>query len=157
MSLRMEIKMMKASSQLNLGESESVSRSVVSDPLRHCELQPARLLCPWNSPGKKTGVGSHSLLQGIFLTLGLNPGFLHCRWILCHLSHQGDLLLLFHMCKKRIRGLSNHKMYLSRFHFKTVMAEQFQNSTWFTDLILLLPDKKNFNSGLSLQRQGFQK
>ena len=28
----------------------------------------ARLLCPWNSPGKNTGVGIHSLLQGIFLT-----------------------------------------------------------------------------------------
>ena len=41
-----------------------------------------RFLCPWNSPGKNTGVGCHSLLQGIFLTQGLNPGFLHC-----HLSH----------------------------------------------------------------------
>ena len=30
----------------------------------------------------------HSLLQGIFLTQGLNPGLLHCRWILYHLSHQ---------------------------------------------------------------------
>ena len=37
----------------------------------------ARLLCPWNSPGKNTGVGSHSLLQGIFPTQGLNLGFLH--------------------------------------------------------------------------------
>ena len=36
-------------------------------------LQPARLLCPWNSPGKNTGVGSCSLLQGIFLTQGLKP------------------------------------------------------------------------------------
>ena len=31
-------------------------------------------LCPWDSPGKKTGVGSHSLLQGIFPAQGLNPG-----------------------------------------------------------------------------------
>ena len=37
-------------------------------------LYPARLLCPWDSPGKNTGVGSHSLLQGIFLTQGSNPG-----------------------------------------------------------------------------------
>ena len=42
--------------------------------------QPSRLLCPWDSPGKNTGVGSHSFLQGIFLTQGLNPGLLHCRW-----------------------------------------------------------------------------
>ena len=36
------------------------------------ELQPARLLCPWDSPGKNTGVGYYALLQGIFLTQGLN-------------------------------------------------------------------------------------
>ena len=37
--------------------------SVMSDSLQPHGLQPARLLCPWNSPGKKTGVGCHSLLQ----------------------------------------------------------------------------------------------
>ena len=40
------------------------------------------LLCPWNSPGKHTGVGCHSLLHGIFLTQGLNLGPLDCRQIL---------------------------------------------------------------------------
>ena len=43
-----------------------------------------------DSPGKNTGIRSHSLLQGIFLTQGLNPGLLHCRQILYHLSHQGN-------------------------------------------------------------------
>ena len=47
---------------------------------------PARLLCPWDSPGKNTGVGSHSLLQGIFPIQGSNPDLLHCRRILYHLS-----------------------------------------------------------------------
>ena len=42
-------------------------------------IESARLLCPWNSPGKNTGVGSHSLLQGIFLTQGSKPGLLYCR------------------------------------------------------------------------------
>ena len=55
-----------------------------------CSL--ARLLCPWNSPGKNTGVGSHFLFQGIFLTQGSNLGqtwvSLHCRQILYHLSYQ---------------------------------------------------------------------
>ena len=41
-----------------------------------------------DSPGKNTGVGCHALLQGIFLTQGLNPGLLHCRQILYCLSHQ---------------------------------------------------------------------
>ena len=49
--------------------------------------EPAGLLCPWNSPGKYTGVGCHSLLQGIFLTQGSNLNLLHCRQILYHLSH----------------------------------------------------------------------
>ena len=44
---------------------------------------------PWNSPGENTGVGSCSLLQGIFPTQGLNPGLLHCGKILFHPSHQG--------------------------------------------------------------------
>ena len=35
-------------------------------------------------------MGSLSLLQGIILTQGLNPGLLHCRWILYSLSHQGS-------------------------------------------------------------------
>ena len=35
--------------------------------------EPGRLLCPWESPGKNTGVGCHVLLQGIFLTQGSNP------------------------------------------------------------------------------------
>ena len=47
-----------------------------------------RLICPWDSLGKNTGVGSHSLLQGIFLIQGSNLGLLHCRQILYHLSHQ---------------------------------------------------------------------
>ena len=60
---------------------ESVSYSVVSDVLRPHELGPIRLLCLWNSPGKNTGVGSHSLLQGIFPTQGSNPGLPKCRQI----------------------------------------------------------------------------
>ena len=41
--------------------------------LRPHRLQPTRLLCPWESPGKNTGEGCHALLQGIFPTQGSNP------------------------------------------------------------------------------------
>ena len=58
------------------------SRSVMSDSLWPHGLQHARLLCPWDSLGKNTGVGCHFLLQGVFLTQGLNPAFLHYRQIL---------------------------------------------------------------------------
>ena len=43
---------------------------------------------PWNSPGQNTGVGSCSLLQGIFPNQALNPSLKQCRWILYHLSQQ---------------------------------------------------------------------
>ena len=71
-----------------------LSCSVVSDSLRRYGLQSARLLCPWDSPGKKTGVGCHALLQGISQNQGLNPGLLYYRWILYHLSHQGSPRIL---------------------------------------------------------------
>ena len=50
--------------------------SVVSNPLQPHGLQPARLLCQWDFPGKNTGVGCHFFLQGIFLTQGSNPHLL---------------------------------------------------------------------------------
>ena len=49
------------------------------------------LYSPWNSPGQNTGVGNHTLLQGIFPAQGSNPGLPHCRQILYQLSHQGSL------------------------------------------------------------------
>ena len=68
---------------LLLNESENFS--VVSD-----SLWPHGLYSPWNSPGQKTGVGSLSLLQGIFLTQGFNQCIVHCRRILYQLSYQGS-------------------------------------------------------------------
>ena len=64
----------------------SESHSVVSN-----SLQPRGLCSPWNSPGQNTGMGSQSLLQGIFPTQGSNPGLQHCRQILYQLSHEGSL------------------------------------------------------------------
>ena len=63
---------------------------IESHPFTSNSLQPHGLYSPWNSPGQNTGVGSISLLQGIFPTQGLNPGLLHCRWILYQLSHEGS-------------------------------------------------------------------
>ena len=52
------------------------SCSVVSNSAAPMECSPARLLCPWDSPGKNTGVRCHALLQGIFLIQGSNPHLL---------------------------------------------------------------------------------
>ena len=57
---------------------------VLSNSLQPHELQPSRLLCSLDTPGKNTGMGCHSLLQGISLAQGLNQGLMHCRWILHH-------------------------------------------------------------------------
>ena len=74
-------------------------------------LQPTRLLCPWDSPGKNIGVGSHFLLQGIFPILGSNPR------LLCLLYWQADSLplvpleptmvytLLLYLCLSSLLGL----------------------------------------------------
>ena len=69
-----------------MGDFESQSCSVVSDSLR-----PHGLYSPWNSPGQNAGVGSLPLLQGIFPTQGVNPGFPHCRQILYQLSHMESM------------------------------------------------------------------
>ena len=70
-------------------ESENEICSVVSDSLR-----PHGLYSLWNSPGHNTGVGSLSVLQGIFPTQGLNPGLPHCRRILYQLRNKGNPIIL---------------------------------------------------------------
>ena len=56
---------------------------------RSNSLRPHGLNNPWNSPGQKPGLGSLSLLQGIFPTQGSKPGLPHCRQILYQLSRKG--------------------------------------------------------------------
>ena len=81
--------------------SKNESCSVLSD-----SLWPHRLYSLWNSPGQNTGVGSLSSLQGIFPSQGLNPGLLHCRWILYQLSHKGSPRILEWVAYPFCRGSS---------------------------------------------------
>ena len=62
-------------------------------------MEPGKQGARGDSPGKNTGVGCHALLHGIFPTQGSNPGLLHCRQILYHLSHQGS------PCDWNVKGL----------------------------------------------------
>ena len=64
-------------------------------------LQPTRLLCPWDFPGKNTGVGWHFLLQGIFLTQESNLCLLHCRQILYHWTTREALTVQIALSKNR--------------------------------------------------------
>ena len=94
-----------------LGEFLSCAQplSRVSNSLPAHGLQPGRLLCPWDSPGKNTRVGCYALLQGIFLTQELSRGLLHGRQILYWLSYQeiswvaffwGVVVTFFFYCQK---------------------------------------------------------
>ena len=82
---------------------ESESHSVMSD-----FLQPHGSDSPWNSPGQNTGVGSPSLLQGIFPTQGSSPGLRHCRWIHNQLSHEGSPRILECVAYPFSSGSSRH-------------------------------------------------
>ena len=78
------------------------------------------LYSPWNSPGQNTGVGSHSLPQGIFPMQGSNPGLPHCRWILYQLSQQRSprilewVVFLFSIGSSQPRGQTRVSCIASR-------------------------------------------
>ena len=66
---------------IHMCESVTQSCLILCDPMDYSQSG-------YSVHGKNIRVGSHSILQGIFMTQGLNPGLLHCRHILYHLSHQ---------------------------------------------------------------------
>ena len=82
------------SSHYFLGRLRLGSCSIMSNSSRSHGLWPARLLCPWDFPGRNTGVGCYALLQGIFPTQGSKPHLMHRKWILYPLSHRESRLLL---------------------------------------------------------------
>ena len=85
----------------------------MSDSLRSHGLLSTRLLCPWDFPGKSTGVGCHFLLQGIFLTQGSNPALVHCRQTFYPLSHQGSPTITQHTLKARKTSFVNFFYFLT--------------------------------------------
>ena len=70
---------------------------------------------PLSIPGKNIVVGSHSLLQGVFPTQGSNPGLLHCRCILYHLSHQGSPVRVFSSTQFQHMWLPSQSRYTAPF------------------------------------------
>ena len=98
----------------------------MSDSVQPYELQPARLLCPWDSPGKNTGVGCYALLQGDLPTQGSNPCLLHCRQTLYHWATReapGNNLLNYNknysMKDNRIRDFTMHSLQYGVRNLKT--------------------------------------
>ena len=85
--------------------------SVVSDSLWPSRLQPTRLLCPWNFPGRNTGVGCYFLLQESVSTHGPNPRLLRL------LHWQADSLLLSRLesCYTFVEIQRTHSIRLSSY------------------------------------------
>ena len=98
--------------------NESESCSVTSN-----SLWPHGLYSPWDSPGQNTGVGSCSLLQGIFLTQGSNPGLLHYRHILYQLSHQGSPRILEWVAYPFSSGSSHQESAWSLLHCRWILYQ----------------------------------
>ena len=88
--LKKEVGGQKSFQKLNNALQACSVASGMSNSLWPPGLWPTRLLCPWDSPGKNTGVGCHALLQGIFSAQGANLHVLHCRWILYPMSYLGS-------------------------------------------------------------------
>ena len=75
--------------------------------LRPHGLVAYQALCPWDSPGKNTGVGCYFLLQGIFPTQEWNQGLLHCRHFFTVLSHGGSYLIVWEV---KVKSLSRVRL-----------------------------------------------
>ena len=94
------------------GVGDGLGRLVCCSPWGHKEsdktewLNWTELYCPWNSPGQNTGVGNHSLFQGIFPTQGSNSGLPHCTRILYQLSQRGSPRILEWVAYPFSRGFS---------------------------------------------------
>ena len=101
--------------------------------LRPYGLWPARLLCPWDFPGKNTGVGCHLLLQGIFPSQGSNPRLLHwqvdslplslncCHLLICA-NRWMALSLSFLICKMGVETIVPAALPTLTRHFSSAEA-----------------------------------
>ena len=85
----------KETTDLNVKLKTTKSCAQLCQTLGPHRLWPARLFCPWNFPGKNTGVDCHFLLQGIFQTQGSN------LYLFCFLHWQADFLPLAPPRKQR--------------------------------------------------------
>ena len=87
-----------------------LSHSFVSESSQPQRLWPTRILCPWYSPGKNTGVACNALLHGLFLTQGLDPVLPHCRFFTVWATREpisgggpkATVIFIIYLCKENI-------------------------------------------------------
>ena len=128
---------------------ESESHSVAPD-----SSQTHGLYSSWNSPGQNSGVGSLSLLQGIFPTQGLNPVLLHCRQILYQLSHKGGPRILESGSLFLLQGIfPTQELNQGLLHCRQILYQLSHKE--ISELWQL--EQKSFHSKLSFRLDSFHK
>ena len=90
-SMRVAVTVWSPGPTCRWGSQQARCRSIMSNFSTPWTVA-TRILYPWDSPSNNTGVGCHALFQGIIPAQESNPGVLHCRQTLYHLSHPGSLL-----------------------------------------------------------------
>ena len=98
--------------------------------MSHILWPPHGLYSPWNSPGQNIGVGSCSLLQGIFPTQGSNSGFLHWRGMLYCLSHQGGPMVVLEIPNVNNRCQGKGQRWLACFKTRFDLPYVMENSIY---------------------------
>ena len=96
----------------------------VSNCLQPSGLQPARLLCPQDFPGKRTGMGCHFLLQGMLLTQGWSPYLLYQQEDSLPPSHLGNLTLTLSPPKTHFQVVNFNFYLLSKTQFKSLLFQE---------------------------------
>ena len=133
----------------------------MSDSVRPHRRQPTRLPHPWDSPGKNTGVGCHSLFQAIVQTQALNPGLPPCRQILHQLSpreahSRGELNSKYQTLRA---GLPGYTLGISQGQQKALHGVSAMNRAsreWFYSYAYSTPLNGGFPGGTSVKEPAGQ-
>ena len=122
----------------------------MSNFLCPCGLSHARILCPWDSLGKNTGVGFHAFFQGTFLTQRLNPHLLchlHCKRIFYPQNHLRNPIFFYRMIlyhKNMLYfTLSFYQSIFLLFHFFAIKI--------YDAISILIPDSWCMDAKVSLE------
>ena len=110
-----------------------LSVPILCDPIDCSPPEPTGFLSPWDFPSKNTGIGRHSLLQGLLPTQGLNPYLLHRKQILYRLSHQGSSTCMYMLEKCFPFCIKTRIRIFIAIKFKMHKKEKLQGTVWRTN------------------------
>ena len=135
-------------SNTTVQEHQFFGTQLSSQSNSHIHTGPARILCPWNFPGKHTGVGCNFLLQRIFLTQGLNLGLLQCRLSLeSYTTQQLMLFTFYHLLQNE--SCSGLKIFVDLKPFKIYAVPSYKKAQFL--FLIPAPTHSRSPAGTSIQ------